>query len=868
MIKKFAALVVFVFLALFPVNHVYAAPSFVRQPTSVGSATVPKYGKFEASFDISTTAQNKFFPYDTNAPSSRGRGTGVSVDMMLSPGTSLSASPKTVPCFYYQPVEEVRKGSDVAKLLPTGSPEWRCRFAPDQTGTWAYRVRVQDSSGSIESNQSTFTATSPTGHGFITVSKTDPRFFEFSDGTTFAYPLITTNFGSSLNTIRSRADALGNNGIRFIRWFPTGEDGVIVPFGDELGMSWGYGPTWATVENPDTAKGKLFSFEPYYYTGQNIPAKDGATYKLEVRAKIDGQKRFIPELYFSNQNKVSQTISANGGWQSYSLTITNTSNNSALTVYLHDGISEDDGNNTSGTISLGSIELRQQISPGVWGPNLIERGDPNTFETVDQIAAAKLDEVLRKSEEKGIYNKLTLFHKNDMIFDQILPDGTTGKWNLSNFYSPLNSASYWLKKAYVRYFVARWAYSTSLHSLELANENDVGSQNGFDMSLDLANYIHTLSPRRVLMSNSFWHWNGLSMSYWADPDMDYADKHWYADTRTIDCAANPAACDVVSATWQDTVLNVRQCYTRFKEYAQDIGVTKPVIRGETGVAKEGTGPQLGDKDGVTNGIPQETTGTYYLKKIWAQIGVLGFSCDGEWYPRLWETFSDQLDPNDTKYNKYFPTSTNSVFKYSKNYESYIAGEHLSNGNYVDIGTDGNSTNGIGIIQTSNANLRAFGARDSKTGRVLVWVDNKNNTWKNPNYNTAAAGSLTISVPNGNYTQEVWDTRSGTHSTSPTKFAVTNGQLIFPVSTAKDIAYKFYDPDRTTTTPSSTPIPVTTVTPSHCSPLGNIDCLGKVSALDLTYLVSKYGSNDHAANLNDMGTVNSLDLTILLGNYGK
>ena len=29
----------------------------------------------------------------------------------------------------------------------------------------------------------------------------------------------------------------------------------------------------------------------------------------------------------------------------------------------------------------------------------------------------------------------------------------------------------WLEKAYARYFVARWSYSTALHSLELGNEN-------------------------------------------------------------------------------------------------------------------------------------------------------------------------------------------------------------------------------------------------------------------------------------------------------------------------------------------------------------------------------------------------------------
>ena len=35
-----------------------------------------------------------------------------------------------------------------------------------------------------------------------------------------------------------------------------------------------------------------------------------------------------------------------------------------------------------------------------------------------------------------------------------------------------NCLSRWYQEAYVRYFVARWSYSTALHSLELANENN------------------------------------------------------------------------------------------------------------------------------------------------------------------------------------------------------------------------------------------------------------------------------------------------------------------------------------------------------------------------------------------------------------
>ncbi len=79
--------------------------------------TVPRYSKFEISFTLSTTATNVYFPYDPAAPYHE---SGVSVDMLI---TSPGGVEKTVPGFYYQPVD--------ANLTPVGQPDWRCRTSPE-----------------------------------------------------------------------------------------------------------------------------------------------------------------------------------------------------------------------------------------------------------------------------------------------------------------------------------------------------------------------------------------------------------------------------------------------------------------------------------------------------------------------------------------------------------------------------------------------------------------------------------------------------------------------------------------------------------------------------------------------------------------
>ncbi len=89
---------------------------------------------------------------------------------------------------------------------------------------------------------------------------------------------------------------MGQNGIRFVRWFPTGEGAnyTIIPFGDSLRMSWGFGASATGIDDVDAAAGKLFSFKPYFYSTQEIPALPGARYRLSFRAKVVGEQACAP----------------------------------------------------------------------------------------------------------------------------------------------------------------------------------------------------------------------------------------------------------------------------------------------------------------------------------------------------------------------------------------------------------------------------------------------------------------------------------------------------------------------------------------------------------------------------------------------
>jgi hypothetical protein len=297
--------------------------------------------------------------------------------------------------------------------------------------------------------------------------------------------------------------------------------------------------------------------------------------------------------------------------------------------------------------------------------------------------------------------------------------------------------------------VARWAYSTALHSVELANENMLTPES-YDAAYAVLGTIRALQPRHILLSNSFWGY--FVQDYWADPVygplMDYADKHWYAQPDN----GNP---ELVSETYTDSAANVRECQQAFAEYRDWYTQDKPIVRGEAGVWSADWQP-LDFGSGAA---------TYYHKQLWAQAGD---NCGGEWYTAY-------LDDHDL-WGDYL------------RYEQFLQNEPLTDGTYHAIGSDLNSI----VIAASTGSARAWG-KLSTAGRGVVWIDNANDTWKRVADGlsvTAATATVTINaVPNGTYQITWFNTATG--ATNTTTQTVSNGKLALSVSAlAHDVAVKF------------------------------------------------------------------------------
>ena len=136
----------------------------------VNRQDVLQYNKFEITFDLQGHWDNPFDP------------TQVKVDGEF---TTPSGQVCSVPGFFYQAYERTTVSREDT-YKPVGDPMWKVRFAPSEPGQHIYRVKVVNDRQTTVTDQATFACSPHTAnHGFIRISKTNPLYFEYDDGTPF-----------------------------------------------------------------------------------------------------------------------------------------------------------------------------------------------------------------------------------------------------------------------------------------------------------------------------------------------------------------------------------------------------------------------------------------------------------------------------------------------------------------------------------------------------------------------------------------------------------------------------------------------------------------------------------------------------------
>ncbi len=515
--------------------------------------------KFEVQFSVQTSATNLDMPYDPNPPAGVQAGIGVSVNALFSADnwkTSL-----TQPGFLNQPyVHTVVNGKD--HFTPSGAPVWDVRFAVQQAGAWQYRLSVQDSQGisyypDLGQPALSFTAGATSSNpfaakGILKVSPTDSRYFQFQNGTPFVGVGFNDGFSDSasveqkmtsyqqnqMNFMRVWMSGSGINGSQWTSWASNflPQDGYLPGTSFDIANTYNGGPVSMRLDDAGPCL-----YADFWQGG--VPVEPNTTYQVWARVKVNavsgpaaaGDYGFVIKqggwlttdcVKSGTGTRITAPVAGTSGWITVSGTYTTGSSDKWLgNLYLARE------NATGGQVYVDEARMWRNGDPAQ--VNLLRQPYANTIEHFSPMNAAQWDLYIQSAEQHGVYLKLVIDEKNEWIRDHMTANGTmTATGSNDNFYAAPGTKVRWLEQAWWRYIIARWGYSTAIHSFEYINEGDPYDGHLYEAADAMAKYFHQNDPAHHMVTTSFWA-AFPNKEFWSNPQyssLDYADLHAYIST--------------------------------------------------------------------------------------------------------------------------------------------------------------------------------------------------------------------------------------------------------------------------------------------------------------------------------------------------
>jgi len=684
---------------------------------SINSTEISVYEKLEIQFDLLTTAATPFFSYEENPPSGVQAQTGVSVEgRFLYQDGSIYKQPG----FFTNKVEIIN-----SYYHETPEGKWMIRFSPQKTGKYRGYIHVEDSSGETIKFVGDFLATAPGKPGYIQVSQADPRYFEFSNKTLFwptgpAYEEnLEKNLSSGLNFSRIWFAGKGVYSSNFARWVSSsktmGNEGFDSQLsfkehfpGHELSQAIYYPEAkriWIGWPNTEI-NGPKFKTNTDYLVKirlktQNItgPVDPDTPYGFMIKrhgwpsSNLEASLRSIPSLIPAVQN--------DRDWHTILATYHSGQESFFATPYL--GLFLD--NVSSGEVFIDQFSIREILSNGQLGEELIINSKSDLHTYVSSKPALYFDNLVTEGEQNQVFFKFVVHDKRDWINNHLTRYGYFHD-NGDGYFQAKNTKSRWLLEQWWRYLIARWGYSTAVHSWELINEGPPRDLNHYQMANDFAQFMHETDAHPHLATTSFW--SGWELEFWKNdilyPDMDYADFHLYANPDSI---ANHDG-----TTW---LLETQQ-------YIYEEKINKPIISGEIGL--------FSPESDLFSLLENTNPGIWYHKLLWSQLSPEVFFAPNYWWSEHLSAFQRET--------------------ISRPFSLFIKEIPLNQGGFSNAQASSN-----------NHNIGVLGQKNIERGMAYLWVRNINHTWRNNAPVSPETGVVTLQlIPNADFTLEIWDTYSG------------------------------------------------------------------------------------------------------------
>lgn len=534
--------------------------------------SIEKYGKAEFQISLDREYANPFDQFE--------------VDLTLILETP-SRRRLTVPAFYVQPCERRtidRPRGSQQWIYPVGKPQWRARFAPAEVGTYRAAARLIDRQGTVVSQVVTFAATDSENRGFLRTSSQDPRYLAFDNGDLF-FPvgqnLAFVGPGQPITLSRAQMafTKLAQNGANFVRIWTGCQDWALAIESPRSawGRSWSKNHSIAILPKHEGLNavrigglaGGQVTATPY----DAIPVRPDSEYRLTGNLIFDGatELRIAP---IRSQEDALVVRPNDAPKQSFQHTFRTDRNQ-----YYLDQITLAAAGD--GMVWLTNLSLKEAIG----GPELLPDADPNLPRRgiYHQIDAFTLDQLVESARDNGIYLQLCVTMR-DLYMDRL-------KDPRSNEYDQAIRDA----RNLMRYFVARWGYSTGVAVWEYFNEMNPGQPTD-RFYTELAQYLDRVDPYGHPRTTSTW---STSHRDWRHPRLDIAQEHHYLRPSTLD--KNP---DVVTAVL-DRARDLR-------EHAPN----RPIFLAEFGLADEKWGTQpTHERRSAPRALPQRALGFHPVRPL-------------------------------------------------------------------------------------------------------------------------------------------------------------------------------------------------------------------------------------------------------------
>jgi hypothetical protein len=359
------------------------------------------------------------------------------------------------------------------------------------------------------------------------------------------------------------------------------------------------------------------------------------------------------------------------------------------------------------------VDMREKLTNGsLTGPELLSKPSMEHQTYFEQRFSYAFDQVVDLARQNGVFLKVVVLEKDEDILSWLDASGNLGSANGVNFYGNYRSitATRWLQQAWWRYLQARWGYSPNIHSWELVNEGDPGSDRHYTLADELGKYMRQFAPNQHLVTTSFWHSLPAS-AFWKSatyPNVDYADLHAYVSTSQVGDfpvasakdAVVRARCGTDNTCFKNAMRTDAALYhSEHSLQAKDRALGKPLVRGEAGL--DAATVQVED----TN-LTRDTAGVWLHNMVWAQIDAGAMYDLYFWLNNL----RAKAGPDGS--------TANGLDEVYRPYRDFLANVPLNNGNYVDLAPTVSLPNDV----------RVLGQKDSVNRRAHAWIQNRKHTW--------------------------------------------------------------------------------------------------------------------------------------------